>query len=80
MSKLQLIYYPEPVLTATNAAVEAADAKIQTLIDDMIETMYAENGIGLAAPQVGESLRITVIDVSPEQNNPQTFILSLIHI
>jgi len=74
MSKLQLIYYPEPILTASNAPVEAADARIQTLIDDMIETMYAESGIGLAAPQVGESLKITVIDVSPEQNDPQIFI------
>ena len=74
MSKLQLIYYPEPVLTASNAAVDAVDGNIQTLIDDMIETMYAENGIGLAAPQIGESLKITVIDVSPEQNNPQIFI------
>ena len=74
MSKLQLIYYPEPILTATNAPIDAVDDRIQALIDDMIETMYAENGIGLAAPQVGENLKITVIDVSPDQNDPQIFI------
>jgi peptide deformylase len=51
--------------------------EIQTLIDDMIETMHAENGAGLAAPQVGESLRICVAQVAANERYPQMPSLSL---
>ncbi|MBO8285040.1 peptide deformylase, partial [Proteus mirabilis] len=50
--------------------VEKVDDEIRTLIDDMIETMYAERGIGLAAPQVNVSKRIVVIDVSENRDQP----------
>lgn len=50
--------------------MEKVDDEIRTLIDDMIETMYAERGIGLAAPQVNVSKRIVVIDVSENRDQP----------
>ena len=54
----------DSILTDPARPVEAITAEIETLIDDMIETMYAAPGIGLAAPQVGVSLRIFVVDLS----------------
>jgi peptide deformylase len=56
--------YPEPVLKKKAAPVTAFDDELQRLIDDMIETMYAAPGVGLAAPQVGISRRLAVIDIS----------------
>ena len=54
----------DSILSEPARAVDAITPEIETLIDDMIETMYAAPGIGLAAPQVGVSLRIFVIDLS----------------
>jgi len=54
----------DSILTEPTRPVEAITPEIETLIDDMIETMYAAPGIGLAAPQVGVSLRIFVVDLS----------------
>ena len=56
--------YPEKVLQVKAGPVECIDGECQRLIDDMIETMYAAPGIGLAAPQVGVSKRLIVVDVS----------------
>ncbi|GAB4405985.1 MAG: peptide deformylase [Thermodesulfovibrionales bacterium] len=64
MALLEIKRYPDRVLKERAAPVENIDRKIQRLIDDMIETMYAAPGIGLAAPQVGVSKRLIVIDVS----------------
>lgn len=56
--------------------VHKVSAKVQTLVQDMFDTMYANNGVGLAAPQIGESKRIFVLDVSPDGSNlpPMAFI------
>ena len=54
----------DSILTDPARPVEAITPEIKTLIDDMIETMYAAPGIGLAAPQIGVSLRIFVVDLS----------------
>ena len=62
---LPIYVYGAPILTAVTEEVEADSPAIQTLIDDMIETMHGASGIGLAAPQVGRSERIFVIDLSP---------------
>lgn len=59
--------YPEKVLKEKALPVTDIDREVQRLIDDMIETMYAAPGIGLAAPQVGVSKRIIVIDVSVKE-------------
>ena len=57
----------EPVLKEVCAPVERIDKKLKHLLDDMAETMYAKEGVGLAAPQVGVPLRIAVIDVDKKK-------------
>lgn len=64
MAILEIKKYPDKVLKEKAAAVENIDGKLQRLIDDMLETMYAAPGVGLAAPQVGISKRLIVIDIS----------------
>jgi peptide deformylase len=59
-----IVKFGDPVLQSRASDVPAIDDDLQTLIDDMIETMYAAPGIGLAAPQVGVSLRVFVVDLS----------------
>lgn len=62
MSVLKLYEYPHPVLRQKCEKVPEVDGKIQKFLDDMLETMYADKGCGLAAPQVGVSKRIIVLD------------------
>ena len=59
-----IVKYPDPVLQQKAAAVTAFDKELAKLADDMFESMYAAEGIGLAAPQIGVLKRVTVIDVS----------------
>ncbi len=59
-----IVRYPQPPLHTPAAKVTAFDAELDRLIDDMVDTMYAAPGIGLAAPQVGVPLRVSVIDLS----------------
>src|SRR5512139_1418808 len=59
-----IVKYGDPVLHAPAAPVERIDDDIRALFDDMVQTMYAAPGIGLAAPQVGVPLRVIVIDLS----------------
>lgn len=72
-----IIYLPDPRLRKVSTAVEVFDDKLQTLIDDMFETMYDAKGVGLAAPQIGINLRLSVIDVTSDKSqqlvliNPQ---------
>jgi len=63
MSSLTIRTYPDPVLKGECAPVETITDKVRRLLDDMAETMYLNNGIGLAAPQVGERVRLIVLDV-----------------
>ena len=76
MSIRKIVQYGNETLRKKSKDVLKVSKKIQTLIHDMIDTMYANNGVGLAAPQVGENLRIFVIDVSTgnEPLNPMVFI------
>lgn len=76
MAKLRLRYYPEQVLLQKAKKVTTFDSSVRKLANDMLETMYDENGVGLAAPQIGVSKRIMVIDVSGEDepNQPIVFI------
>ncbi len=66
MTLLDIVTPPDPVLRQMAQPVRKFDADFQTLVDDMIETMRAANGVGLAAPQVGRSLRLAVIETLPE--------------
>jgi peptide deformylase len=61
----QILTYPDPFLSTKALPVQSVDGKIRELIRDMFETMYASNGIGLAAPQIGVGKRVIVVDVSP---------------
>jgi peptide deformylase len=63
-----IVLYPDPRLKKKSAEVPASALdEHQKLFDDMVETMYAADGVGLAAPQIGVNLRIAVIDTSPRQ-------------
>lgn len=71
MSILRITRYGESVLRAKAKPVAELNASIQKLIKDMYETMYAASGVGLAAPQVGVSLRLAVVNVTPENRKKQ---------
>lgn len=74
MALLPILRYPDPRLHRKAAPVAVVDARIRQLAADMAETMYAAPGIGLAAPQVDQHLRLIVIDVSEDKSRLQTFI------
>src|SRR6185295_2999461 len=67
MAVLPIRYLPDPVLREKAKRVPRIDASIHKLIADMIESMYAANGVGLAAPQIGVSLRVIVIGMPEEE-------------
>lgn len=75
MALLEIKTYPERVLKQRASPVEEIDGKLQRLIDDMVETMYAAPGIGLAAPQVGISKQLMVIDVSLREEEKRPLIV-----
>lgn len=68
--------YPDPVLAAKAAPVTEITDEIRALAADMIETMYADKGIGLAAPQIGESIRLITVDLSgpDKREDPHVFV------
>ncbi|MDR3113243.1 MAG: peptide deformylase [Endomicrobium sp.] len=70
MPKLEIKKYGDAVLRKKTVKIEKISAEIKNLARDMLETMYAACGVGLAAPQVGMSLRMCVVDVMRQQNNP----------
>jgi peptide deformylase len=74
MAILDIIHYPDPLLKQQSAEIISYPPDQKLFIDNMIETMYAAEGIGLAAPQVGVLKRIAVIDVSREQDTPLVFV------
>jgi peptide deformylase len=74
MSKLNILRYPDPRLHTVAKPVAAVDTRIVQLVDDMLETMYAAQGIGLAATQVDVHERVIVIDVSERHDQPLVLI------
>jgi peptide deformylase len=74
MPKLSILRYPDPRLHTIAKPVQQVDQRICTLIDDMLETMYEADGIGLAATQVDVHERVVVIDISEERNQPRVLI------
>ena len=74
MALLPILCFPDPKLHTVAKPVAAVDARIKTLISDMLETMYDAEGIGLAATQVNVHERLVVIDVSEKRNEPLVFI------
>ena len=74
MATLDILEYPDPRLRTKAIDVSTVDDRVRTLIADMFETMYAAPGIGLAASQVDVHLRIIVVDVSENRDQPHAFI------
>ena len=74
MALLSILCYPDPKLHKLAKPVAAVDMHIQTLVSDMLETMYEAKGIGLAATQVDVHQRVIVIDTSEERNQPLVLI------
>jgi peptide deformylase len=67
MAVRKILRFPDPTLKDTALVVRNIDSQVDTLISDMLETMYAAPGVGLAAPQVGVSERVIVLDVGEEK-------------
>lgn len=74
MALLDILEYPDPRLRTKAEPVAAVDDSVRRLADDMLETMYAAPGIGLAATQVNVHKRIVVIDISGPRDEPRVFI------
>jgi peptide deformylase len=74
MALLPILRYPDPRLHTVAKAVPEVDARIRRLVDDMFETMYQAQGIGLAATQVDVHERVIVIDISDDRNEPLVLI------
>jgi len=70
MTRLTILEYPDPRLRTKASPVGAVDAALRQLIDDLLETMYAAKGVGLAATQVNVHQRLLVADVSEAKNEP----------
>ena len=71
----EIVKYPDPVLAKRGALITVFDDKLKVLVDEMFESMYIAQGIGLAAPQIGISQRLTVIDVSFKKNPDDKIVL-----
>ncbi|HHW19845.1 peptide deformylase [Thermodesulfovibrio thiophilus] len=75
MAVLEIRKYPEEILKKKAEAITDINEDLHRLIDDMVETMYKANGVGLAAPQVGVSKRLIVVDTSPREANQSLIVL-----
>ena len=74
MTRLTILEYPDPRLRTVAKPVTVVDDDLRRLIDDMLETMYAAKGVGLAATQVDVHRRLLVADVSEEKNQPLVYV------
>ena len=74
--RLAIRKYGDPVLRAKGKRIEAVDDEIRALAENMLETMHAANGIGLAAQQVGHALQLTVLDATQVEDRPSTMTLN----
>lgn len=75
MSIRKIYQYPEPVLRADTREITEFNAELAELVKDMAETMYDAPGIGLAAPQIGESVKLIVVDTSTEPEEKQYMVM-----
>ena len=73
-NSLKILKFPDPRLRTVAQPVEKFDKSLKKLADDMLDVMYKENGIGLAATQVNHHIRLIVIDVSEERNEPRYYV------
>lgn len=73
--KREILCYPDPVLKRTSEEITEISGELKTLAEDMVETMYENEGIGLAAPQVGECVRLITVDVSGPDKREELLVL-----
>ena len=73
---LPILQYGDPILRAKGKRIEEIDDRIRELAANMIETMHAAHGVGLAAQQIGEALKLTVLDISAVEDRPSTLKLN----
>jgi len=71
----EIVKYPDPVLAKPGEPITVFDGDLQALVEEMFESMYAAHGIGLAAPQIGLSKRLTVIDVNFKKDPADKLVL-----
>jgi peptide deformylase len=71
-----IVKYGDPILEKPTPAVKKFDAELEELTEDMFASMYAAQGVGLAAPQIGKSMRLTVIDVTAGKNPEAKIVLA----
>ncbi|HLN48722.1 MAG TPA: peptide deformylase, partial [Steroidobacteraceae bacterium] len=74
MTKLAILEYPDPRLRNKAEPIASVDDAVRRMVDDMLETMYAAKGVGLAATQVDVHKRLLVLDASDERNQPLVLI------
>ncbi len=82
MAIREVVTFPAPILHQKAKPVKAVDDEIRLLLDDMLETMYAVGGVGLAAPQIGIGMRLAVIDTGepvPGRDDPDDTVLKLVN-
>jgi peptide deformylase len=73
MSIQKIYQYPEPVLRQETEKIDTFDSKLAELAEDMAETMYDAPGIGLAAPQIGKSIKLIVVDTSEDRDGEKKY-------
>ena len=69
---MPIVKYGHPVLRQRGKTIDAFDASLHRLVDEMLETMYQADGVGLAAQQIGKALQLTVVDVSQSEDRPSS--------
>jgi len=74
MAKMPIVTLPDPILRKVSSPIERVDDDLLRLADDMLETMYAAPGVGLAAVQVGVLRRLVVLDVAGEEEEPEPLV------
>ena len=79
MALREIITYPHPILKLTAKPIDRVDDTVRKLIDDMVETLYAAPGVGLAAPQVSQSLELCIVDIGVQNDKPGSDLVVLIN-
>ncbi len=74
MARLNILEFPDPRLKKVAAEVKSFDIELKKLVEDLTETMYLANGIGLAATQVNVHKRLLVLDISEDQDQPRVYV------
>jgi len=72
MSLLPILQFPDPILRKKAKKITVFNVELKALITNMVETMYEAPGVGLAAPQIGESIQLIVVNISEEDEEPQS--------